>query len=173
MSQFPGPPLEDPPTRPPRVSTGAQLGGARWDDWRTRYHRVRAKQRRGRCDSLPGAADAAKVTADPRASATLRPTTPSAATGAAAEPVRANRGFSGPASGVAGDRGDDLGGVQRTERSGVNGTPVSSSSGRRSRTREGVIVFFLQIDTLAPSNSMSDKHLQNSLFRAPRTFGAD
>ena len=38
---------------------------------------------------------------------------------------------------MAGDRGDDLAGVQRTERSGVNGTPVSSSSGPRSRTREG------------------------------------
>jgi hypothetical protein len=38
---------------------------------------------------------------------------------------------------MAGDRGDDLAGVQRTKRSGVNGTPVSSSSGPRSRTREG------------------------------------
>ncbi len=38
---------------------------------------------------------------------------------------------------MAGDRGDDLAGVQRTERSGVNETPVSSSSGPRSRTREG------------------------------------
>ena len=38
---------------------------------------------------------------------------------------------------MAGDRGDDLAGVQRTERSGVNGTTVSSSRGTRSRTREG------------------------------------
>ena len=45
--------------------------------------------------------------------------------------------FSGPASGMAGDRGDDLAGVQQTKRSGVNGAPVSSSSGPRSRTREG------------------------------------
>ena len=45
--------------------------------------------------------------------------------------------FSGPASGMAGDRGDDLAGVQRTKRGGVSGTPVSSSSGPRSRTREG------------------------------------
>ena len=30
---------------------------------------------------------------------------------------------------MAGDRGDDLAGVQRAKRSGVNGTPVSSSSG--------------------------------------------
>ena len=44
--------------------------------------------------------------------------------------------FSGPASGMAGDRGDDLAGVQRTKRSGVNGTPVSSSSEPCSRTRE-------------------------------------
>ena len=47
---------------------------------------------------------------------------------------------------------------------------IDTASQQRQR---GVIVFFLQIDTLAPSNSMSDKHLQNSLFRAPRTFGAD
>ena len=61
---------------------------------------------------------------------------PSAATGAAVEPVRALRctsAFSGPASGVAGDRGDDLAGVQRAKRSAVIGTTVSSSSGRRSR----------------------------------------
>ena len=38
---------------------------------------------------------------------------------------------------MAGDRGDDLAGVQRTRRSGVSGTPASSSSGPRSRTREG------------------------------------
>jgi hypothetical protein len=38
---------------------------------------------------------------------------------------------------MAGDRGDDLAGVQRTKRSGVNGTTVSSASGHRSRTREG------------------------------------
>jgi hypothetical protein len=37
--------------------------------------------------------------------------------------------FSGPASGVAGDRGDDLAGVQRTKRSAVIGRTVSSSSG--------------------------------------------
>jgi hypothetical protein len=48
-----------------------------------------------------------------------------------------SKNFSGPASGMAGDRGDDLAGVQRTKRSGVNGTPGSSSSGPRSCTREG------------------------------------
>ena len=39
---------------------------------------------------------------------------------------------------MAGDRGDDLAVAQRTKRSDVNGTPVSSSSGPRSRTREGM-----------------------------------
>ena len=39
---------------------------------------------------------------------------------------------------MAGDRGDDLAGVQRTKRSGVNGTTVSSSRGTRSRPREGI-----------------------------------
>ena len=134
VSQFPGPPLEDPPTSPPRDSTGAQLGGARWDDWRTGCHRVRAAQRRGRRASLPGAAVAAKATANPRAPATLRPTCHQAKRlarrSSRCEHINA---FSGPASGVAGDRGDDLAGVQRTKRSGVSGTLVSSSSGRRSR----------------------------------------
>jgi hypothetical protein len=36
---------------------------------------------------------------------------------------------SGPASGMAGDRGDDLAGVQQTQRSEENGTPASSASG--------------------------------------------
>ena len=37
--------------------------------------------------------------------------------------------FSGPASGVAGDRGDDLAGAKRSKRSAVSAAPVSSSSG--------------------------------------------
>ena len=41
--------------------------------------------------------------------------------------------ISGPASGVAGGRGDDLNGVKRTQRSVESATPVSSSRGRRSR----------------------------------------
>jgi hypothetical protein len=38
---------------------------------------------------------------------------------------------------MAGDRVNGLVGVQRTKRSGVNETTVSSSSGPRSRIREG------------------------------------
>jgi hypothetical protein len=38
---------------------------------------------------------------------------------------------------------------------------------------DGVIVSFLQIDTLAHKNSSRDKHLQNSLLRAACAFGAD
>ena len=45
--------------------------------------------------------------------------------------------FSGPASGVAGDRGDDLVSAQRTRRSGVNAAPGSSSSGLVHAKREG------------------------------------
>ena len=37
----------------------------------------------------------------------------------------------------------------------------------------GVIVFFLQIDTLTQKNSNRDKHLQNRLSRTPCAFGAD
>ena len=44
---------------------------------------------------------------------------------------------SGPASGVAGDRGDDLAGVERPKRSAVSATPASSSSGVVPAQREG------------------------------------
>jgi hypothetical protein len=37
----------------------------------------------------------------------------------------------------------------------------------------GVIVFFLQIDTLTRKNSNSDKHLQIRLWRVACAFGAD
>lgn len=37
----------------------------------------------------------------------------------------------------------------------------------------GVIVFFLQIDTLGPKNVRRDKHLQNRLFEVPCAFGAN
>ena len=37
----------------------------------------------------------------------------------------------------------------------------------------GVIVFFLQIDTLTQKNSSRDKHLQNRLSRTRCAFGAD
>jgi len=37
----------------------------------------------------------------------------------------------------------------------------------------GVIVFFLQIDTLTQKNSNGDKHLQNWLSRTACAFGAN
>jgi chromate transport protein ChrA len=37
----------------------------------------------------------------------------------------------------------------------------------------GVIVFFLQIDTLTQKNSSRDKHLQNRLSETPCAFSAD
>jgi hypothetical protein len=74
VSRFPGPPLEDPPTSPPRNSTGAPWGerggttGARVAPYQ------RPAQRRGRCASSPGAAVAAQPTGRSRAAAPLRPT---------------------------------------------------------------------------------------------------
>jgi hypothetical protein len=41
------------------------------------------------------------------------------------------------------------------------------------RGLDGVIVFFLQIDTLPQKNSSRDKHLQNRLSETPCAFGAD
>ena len=62
------------PHKSPSHLTGAQLGGARWDAWRTRCPGVGATQRRGRCASSPGAAVAAQPTERSRAEAALRPT---------------------------------------------------------------------------------------------------
>ena len=69
--------------------------------------------------------------------------TPSAATGATFEPLRSLQWFtvsgipSGPASGMAGDRGDDLAGGTGPQRSGGSGPNVSSSSGLVHAQREG------------------------------------
>ncbi len=41
------------------------------------------------------------------------------------------------------------------------------------RALVGVIVFFLQIDTLTQKNSSRDKHLQNRLSETPCAFSAD
>ena len=62
------------PHKSPSPLTGAQLGGARWDDWRMGCHLPRAAQCRGRCASSPGAAVAAQPTERSRAAAALRPT---------------------------------------------------------------------------------------------------
>ena len=62
VSQFPGPPLEDPPTSPPHEGRGRSWGerggtsGARAAD-----SFLRPPQRRGRCDSSSGAAVAAQA----------------------------------------------------------------------------------------------------------------
>ena len=45
--------------------------------------------------------------------------------------------------------------------------------GQAANSHLGVIVFFLQIDTLTQKNSNRDKHLQNRLSRTPCAFGAD
>ena len=69
--------------------------------------------------------------------------TPSAATGATFEPLRSLQWFtvsgipSGPASGMAGDRGDDLADGTRPQRSGGSGPSASSSSGLFPAQREG------------------------------------
>ena len=48
-----------------------------------------------------------------------------------------------------------------------------NESPEQRRARAGVIVFFLQIDTLPQKNSSRDKHLQNRLSETPCAFGAD
>jgi len=99
--------------------------------WRTRCHSLfgrPAKRRRPSYLSSGGSANGV---------------TPSAATGAAFEPMRSLQGFtdpkapSGPASGMAGDRGDDLAGGTGPERSGGSGSNVSSSSRLVHAQREG------------------------------------
>ena len=131
VSQSPGPPLKDPPTSPPHLWMGAPWGECGGSDGARAAPRLfgrPAKRRRPSELSSGGSADGV---------------TPSAATGAAFEPLRSPQGFavsgspSGPASGMAGDRGDDLAGRTGPERSGGSGTNISSSSGLVPAQREG------------------------------------
>ena len=141
MSQFPGPPLEDPPTSPPHERRGRSWGE------RGGTTGARAAPGSGDAASLPmcqlawrgGCSEDARPASEVRRLCGLRDTKRAEGERLARRSSRTDqfKNFSGPASGMAGVRGDDLAGVQRTERSGVNGTPASSSSGPRSRTREG------------------------------------
>ena len=56
-----------------------------------------------------------------------------------------------------------------------HGNEIEAASEDRTQdtARFGVIVFFLQIDTLGPKNVKRDKHLQNRLFEVPCAFGAN
>jgi hypothetical protein len=124
----------DPPTSSPRPAWGTQLGGSRWDAqahglqplagiaasrptcqpaWRCgcsedAFKGVEHRRLCGWSDSSPGAAD---------------------------EPVRADR-LGGPASGVAGDRGDALAGW-RDERDALGAQDGQDVKRARSCTREG------------------------------------
>ena len=119
VSQFPGPPLEDPPTSPPHWLTGAPWGERGGTTGARAAPSPRAAQRRGRCASSPGAAVAAQPTGRSRAAAALRPTCHQEtgrrrATGAAVEPLRAlhcTRTSAARLPGLAGDRGGDLTGA--------------------------------------------------------------
>ena len=53
------------------------------------------------------------------------------------------------------------------------GTLVNQWAADHTHAIAGVIVFFLQIDTLPQKNSSRDKHLQNRLSETPCAFGAD
>lgn len=125
------PTAERSPHKSPSPVDGGAVGGLRWAHWCTRCHSLfgrPAQRRRPGEQSSGGSADGV---------------TPSAATGAAFEPVRSLRGFavfglpSGPASGMAGDRGDDLTGGTGPERSDGSGPHVSSSSGFVAAQRQG------------------------------------
>ena len=133
LSQFPGPPLEDPPTSPPRNSTGAR-GGERGGTTGARAAKLpRAAQRRGRCASSPGAAVAAQPTEGSRAAAALRPTCHQAKRLAR----RSSRcehstapGLQRPGSGLGGCPGVAIWPARhRAERSAATCKPVSSPSG--------------------------------------------
>ena len=119
VSQLPGPPLEDPPTSPPRPSTG--------DLWGERGGTPGARA----ATTAGGAAKRSRLQGhEPRRLCGRRATK---LTHGQRLARRASRGehlnaFSGPASGVAGDWGDDLTGAERSKRSAASAAPVSSSS---------------------------------------------
>jgi hypothetical protein len=132
VSRFPGPPLEDPPTSPPRNSTGARGGSA--------VGRL--------AHGLPPPHGRCSVAADvpARLAQRLQRSRPDdheqrrlcgrRATkrsdwrgGRAAASTSMNPVFSGPAPGLAGGRGDGLARAQLTERSAVREQRVSPSSG--------------------------------------------
>jgi hypothetical protein len=98
VSRLPGPPLEDPPTSPPRPG----MGGL-WGD--------RGGTPGARAATTAGGAASEAACQDSSAGGPAADVLPSAATGAAVEPARAHQCICGPASGMAGDRGDDLGGA--------------------------------------------------------------
>lgn len=84
------------------------MGGARWDPWRKGCHPGRRRSK------------AQPPATTPSSGAPAADVTPSAATGAAVEPLRAlwrmeKEPPGGPAPGVAGDRGGDLAGAAPNE----------------------------------------------------------
>ena len=137
VSRFPGPPLEDPPQVPPQFDGGA-WGNAvgRPAHGLPRPHGRR--RRRGRCARLAwrsGCSETDRTFTSSSGSAADVP--PSAANGAAVEPLRAllHSVFSGPAPGLAGDRGG--GRDVSTERSDLRCGPIAKrASVMRSMTDE-------------------------------------
>ena len=125
------PTAERSPHKSPSPVDGGAVGGLRWAQWRTC------------CPNLFGRPAKRRRPGDLSSGDPADGVTPSAATGAAFEPMRSLQGFavsgisSGPASGTAGDRGDDLAGGTGSQRSGGSGPNVSSSSGLVPAQREG------------------------------------
>ena len=125
------PTAERSPHKSPSPVDGGAVGGVRWAPWRTR------------CPNLFGRPAQRRRPDDGSSGGSANGVTPSAATGAAFEPLRSLQGFpvsgipNGPASGIASDRGDDLAGGTGPQRSGGSGPNVSSSSGFVPAQREG------------------------------------
>jgi hypothetical protein len=138
VSPSPGPPLKDPPTSPPHrgmgapwgddggpMGAGAALSSSGAAAKRRRPHHLSSGGCRGRRDT--------KLTHGQRL----------ARRSSRCDHVFKDSGVqsiwtsSGPAPGMAGDRGDDLTGGTRPQQSGGSGPTVSSSSGLVHAQREG------------------------------------
>jgi len=137
VSQFPGPPLEDPPTSPPRHSTGARGGSA---VGRLAHGLPPPHGRRSVAADVPARLAqrlqrSRPVDHEQRRLCGRRATKRSDWRGGRAGPSTPDSG--GPAPGVAGVRGGDLGRAQRTgaERSAAQCVSIGAVRQARERIR--------------------------------------
>ncbi len=142
VRRFPGPPYEDPPQVP--LTQGRGLRGSAVG---RPAHRLPLHGRRSPAADVPARLAQRLQRSRPHLSSSGDPAagvTPSAATGATVEPLRALLGLRGPATGLASARGGDLAGQARSAadqdrpvRQAGRSHAVGRKAARGPRAREG------------------------------------